>query len=246
MSLNDWVTHFDGGTISSNPKGIAYTDILSPIIGTGSVVLTNTTPTTQFQSIVLTPATAPTGFIAGRMRSRIRLDNMITVSNPTHVSHVGLLCMQSVENMAEFGAFGGMGECYGMSIAIGNGFSTQAINFHKFTAGIDGSSGSISTTVLDSAATPFSLSQGSVVSVELSWRAEPLTLTDLGGAYFVVRVGQMADFSDLQDVITYLDASSPYGVSVSEGIWAGLKSGTSAQAPKVTFDQTSIYRTITV
>jgi len=240
MSINDWNIYVDGGILSSNPRSLVYTDILTPIVGSGSLTITQDL-SADFQSIVLVPATAPTGFLTGRLRTLLRLDEMGSPSSTLDVSHVGLLCMQNVENMAHFGEFGGTGQCYGASVSIENGFSTQEVHLYKFSAGIDGSTGELLAPI-DSVTLPFLVDQGDVLCLELVWRCDGETITDLGGAYFVVRVGQQADFSDLTDVIIHID-SSPYTETDAEGVWAGFKSGSGLEAIMVTFDQTSLYRT---
>ena len=245
MSLGDWTKYRDGGSLSSDPRGLIYTDILSPMFGTGSAVLTHE-PTDEFQSINLVPATSPTGYVAGRMRTLIRLDDFDDSGVPNfEENHAGLLCMQSTENMAQFGNFGGTGLSYGVSVTIAEGFSAQSIRLWKFSAGLDGSSGSLPFgDILTSVLPPFVLSQGQTIALELTWKAEPLTLLDLGGVYLRAKIGQTTDFSDLQTVITYIDAASPYTATVAESIWAGFKNVVNTSANRVTFDQTSLFRTV--
>jgi hypothetical protein len=150
--------------------------------------------------------------------------------------------MQTVENLAEFGEFGGEGQAYGAAISIGNGMSSKRISLFKFSAGIDGSSGGISDFLLDESALPFLVNEGDVITLELEWRTEEEVLADLGGASLIVRVGQETDFSDLEDVITYVDTDEPFTATLCEGIWAGLKTVTGSEAVVFTFDNTSIYR----
>ncbi len=242
MSINDWTTYADGGALFSNPLSIVYTDILTPIVGTGSLTITQE-PDIAFQSVNLVPATIPMGFLAGRIQTLIRVDDVLSNETPFSVSHAGLLCMQSVENMAQFGEFGGTGQSYGASIALGNGFSLQEVRLYKFSAGIDGSNGQLpSLDLIDSVELPFSLEQGDIVCFELLWRCDVETIADIGGAYLIVRIGQEDDFSDLTDVILHID-SDPYTTTVAEGIFAGLKNEFGSGAVMFTFDQTSLYRT---
>ena len=245
MSLGDWNSYRDGGSLSSDAKGTIFTDVLSPMFGTGSVALSHTA-TTDFQSINLTPATSPTGFLSGRMQTLIRLDSFDDGGTPnTQENHVGLLCLQGGENMAQFGAFGGIGQCYGCSFSIGEGFSTQNVRLWKFTAGLDGSTGNLNPgQVLDSVPSPFPLTQSDIVAIEIVWSADPIVITDLGGVLLTVRVGQNSDFSDLQDVINYVDTITPYTVTVAESVWAGFKNAVSGFENRVTFDETSLFRTI--
>jgi hypothetical protein len=225
MSLNDWTSYKDGGESSESILGLVYTDIMTPLFGTGSIRLTHS-PTDEFQVINLVPATAPTGFRAGRMRSIIRLDDFDDSGNPTltHENYAGFLMMQSTENMSLMGTWGGTGESY------------------KFTAGVDGSSGSLPAAQrLAQVNVPFSLVQGSAYGFEVLWRTEQEILDDLGGAYFSIRIGEALDFSDLIEVLTYIDASAPYTVSVAESIWAGFKNTSVLSSNVVTFDNTSLY-----
>lgn len=242
MALGDWNVYKDGGVSFSDPKGIVYTNIITPIIGAGSVRLTEHLSTTAFQSINLVPATIPTGYRAGRIQTLISLDDMISVSNAGHISHAGILCMQNIENLAAFGEFGGEGRAYGAAISIGNGMSSKRISLFKFTSGIDGSSGVISDSLLTSSAVPFTVNEGDTIALELEWRTEDEVIADLGGASLIVRVGQETDFSDLEDVIIYVDTDEPFITTLCEGIWAGLKTVTGAEAVIFNFDSTSIYR----
>lgn len=243
MSLNDWNKYFDGGTLSSNPQGTAFTNILTPVDGTGSLSLSHIA-TTDFQSINLVPATIPVGFLSGRIRTLIRLDSFNDGGSPNlQENHAGILCLQNVENMAQFGSFGGTGQAYGASLTIGEGFSTESVRLWKFTDGLEGSGGFLDGTILDSVVFPFAIAEGDTIAIQLIWRADPLIISDLGGATFSVSIGQASDYSDLQEVITYVDTISPYTSTVAEGLFACFKNNLATFPNKVTFDDTYFYRT---
>ena len=243
MSLSDWTKYFDGGTFFPNPQGLVYTDILTPLIGTGSVTFTHQ-PSIEFQSINVIPNILPTGYAAGRIRTLLRLDTITDTGGPnSQENHAGILCMQNQENLANFGAFGGVGQAYGMSVTVSEGLTVQKIRLWKFTAGLDGSTGSLNPSqILIEVTCPFVLIQGSTMCIELLWRTEPEVIADLGGAYLSVKVGQLSDFSDLTQVLSYIDVISPYTVTVTESLWVGFKNLTASPVNKITFDQTSIYR----
>ena len=235
MPLNDWTVYRDGG---GGPTAIAFTDIVNPIVGSGSVTMTHD-PGNQFQSISLSPNTLPTGFTSGRMRTLIRLDDIDGVSGQEN--HFGILTMQSAADMAQFGT---SNQSYAASISIGEGGTPQSIRLWKLNEGLDGSSGNLNVAqVLDSVAPPFTISQGQVVGLEFQWRTDSIVTSQLGGAELIVRVGQQINFSDLQQVIGFIDTLSPYTSTVGESIFAGFKNSFSTDDKRVTFDNTSVFRT---
>lgn len=239
MPLNDWTVYKDGGTAGGgNPKGIVYTDIITAIAGSGSLVMTHT-PSNEFQSINLVPATLPTGVRAGRMRTIIRIDDLDDSS--MQENHFGILSMMNVENMSEFDT---SNTAYGLSASIGEGFSPQSVRLWKFNEGLDGgSSGSLNTMqILDSVSPPFTFVSGGIITLEFEWRTESEVLSQLGGALLIGRVGEETDFSDLEEVINYVDASSPYTSTVSESIFSCFKNSMSSGDNKVTFDNTTLVR----
>jgi hypothetical protein len=241
MALSDWTVFKDGGVSISNPLGIVFTDLINPIVGAGSVILTHD-PTTEFQSINLIPSTLPKGFPAGRIQTLIRFDDIDGTS--AQENHAGLLCMQNNNNMAKFSVFGGTGKAYGLSVSVGEGGSPQSVNLWKFTGGIDGSSGSLpGGQLLSSVALPFVFAIGEVIALELLWRAEPEIITQVGGVLLKGRIGQTLDFSDLQEVINFVDSTSPYTSTVAEGIWAGFKNEPAGDN-RVSFDKTSLVRIV--
>ena len=240
MALSDWTSYTDGGTIGGgSPQGSVFTDIVTPIDGTGSVALTHA-PSNEFQSINLVPATLPKGFEAGRMRTLIRIDDLDDPS--MQENHFGILFMQSQENMADFD---GGGQSYGLSLSVGEGFSPQSFRLWKFTGGLNGGSGTLDTMqILDSVALPFTLTSGIVVGIEVEWRTEPEVISEIGGALIICRAGEETDFSDLQDLITFTDTTSPYTTTVAEGIFAGFKNQMASGNNRVTFDLTTLVEII--
>jgi len=240
MSLSDWTIYSDGGTAGGgNPQGIVFSDIITPIDGASSLVMTHT-PSNEFQSINLVPSTLPTGVVAGRMRTIIRIDDLDDPS--MQENHFGILSMMNTENMSEFGT---SNRAYGLSVSLGEGFTPQSIRLWKFTSGLDGGSGSINLSqVIVSVASPFTLITGSIITLEFEWRTEPEVISQMGGALLIGRVGQTTNFNDLQTVITQIDTSSPYITTVSESIFSCFKNSMSSGDNKVTFDRTALDRII--
>jgi hypothetical protein len=236
MSLAQWIIFKDGQT---TVDGLVYSDIFTPLEGISSVVFSHT-PSITFQSMSLYPSFHPTGFLAGRIQTRIRLDSFDDGGSPSLVeNHVGLLCMQSVTNIAQFGG----GEAYAFSLSIGEGFSTQSVRLWKFSQGIDGTLGQLNVSeILVSNLPPFTLVQGGIYSIELAWRADPFTVSTIGGALLNGRIGLLADFSDLQTIVEFVDTTLPLTNTVGEGLWAGLRNTNSTIPHRVTCDKTSLYR----
>ena len=240
MPLSDWTIYKDGGTAGGgNPQGIVFTDIITPIDGAGSLVMTHT-PSNEFQSINMVPATLPTGVVAGRMRTLIRIDDLDDPS--MQENHFGILSMMDVENFSEFGT---TNRAYGLSVSLGEGFTPQSIRLWKFTSGLDGGSGSLNLAqVITSVAPPFTFVTGSIVALEFEWRTEQAVIDQMGGALLIGRVAEGTNFNSLQTVITEVDTSSPFTTTVSESIFACFKNSMSSGDNKVTFDRTALDRII--
>lgn len=80
---------------------------------------------------------------------------------------------------------------------------------------------------------------GTVIAIELEWN-DDTPANEIGGTYLIARYGTMTDFSDLSDVINYVDASTgrlTFGAGY-EGVCL-RDDGTSN--PSVVFDQTEIF-----
>jgi hypothetical protein len=240
MGLLDWTIYNDGGGIGGgNSQAVIYTDIINPISGSGSVALTHL-PSDEFQSINLVPSTYPTGFENGKIRTLIRFDDMDDISSQEN--HAGMLAMQNVENLSEFGT---TNTAYGLSVSVGEGFSPQSFRLWKFVEGLDGGSGSLNTgQALDSVALPFTLTTNSVVCMEFEWQASGQIVSELGGVLLIGRLGQSTTFDDLTTLITVVDTTSPFTTTVAESIFAGFKNQAASGTNRVTFDQTSLIELI--
>lgn len=240
MPLSDWTIYKDGGTAGGgNPQGIVFTDIVTPIDGVGSLTMTHL-PSNEFQSINMVPATYPTGVVAGRMRTLIRIDDLDDPS--MQENHFGILAMQNTQNMSQFGT---SRRAYAFSVSLGEGFSPQSIRLWKLINGLDGGSGSLDINqILSSVEIPFVLTTGSIISLEFEWRTEPEVISQVGGALLIGRVGQAINFSDLEEVINIADTSSPFTSTVSESIFSCFKNSMSSGNNRVTFDRTSLDRII--
>ena len=234
MSLSNWTIYRDG---QGGPTGSVYIDIVNPISGSGSLVVTQL-PGIELQSINITPSTLPTGVSDGRLQSLLRLDATDGVSGVE--SHFGFLCMQSAENMAQFGT---SNTAYGFSLSVGGvGIPSSSLRLWKFSEGLDGSSGSLNASqILLSVPPPFPILQGQILAMELEWHTNSNSLSEFGGALLIGRLGQMIDFSDLQNVITFID-TTPYTLTTSESVFAVFKNAFSTESKKVSFDNTILRR----
>jgi hypothetical protein len=237
MPLNNWTIYKDGGTAGGgSPKGIVFTDIITAIDGSGSLVMTHT-PSNEFQSINMVPSTLPTGVVAGRMRTIIRIDDLDDPS--MQENHFGILSMMSTEDMSEFGT---SNTAYGLSASIGEGFTPQSVRLWKFNQGLDGGSGSLDILqILDSVLPTFTYTSGGIIALEFEWRTEPEIVSQLGGSLLIGRVGQALDFSDLQEVINFIDVT-PYTSTVGESLFSCFKNAMASGDNKVTFDKTTLVR----
>jgi hypothetical protein len=87
--------------------------------------------------------------------------------------------------------------------------------------------------ILGTAAIPMVV--GQIFALEFQWE---VLINETNGVDLVVRYGTATDFSNLADIIHYVDTSSPYTTSRGEGIcWTSI-----FQTQTYLLDQTSLYR----
>lgn len=243
MALLDWTAYIDGGADESDPQGFVLTDTINPIFGSGSVAFSHN-PSTEFQSMNLVPALTPTGYPYGRLQTLLRF----TSGNPASeafINYAGILCMQNVENLAQFGTFGGTGHAYGIAVMVQN-FTTSNIVLFKFTEGLDGIADDLSNYIVVSTELPFSVGSNAVVGLEVTWAADATSVAQHDGVAITVKVGQESDFSDLAQVMSHVDGSiDPFLTTVAESLWVGMRLSDAGTPNTISFDQTYFYRTAT-
>jgi hypothetical protein len=239
MPIVDWTAYTDGGTSFSNPQGIISTDTDTPIVGTGSVVMT-AGASDDPQSMNVVPGTFPTGYRSGYVQTLLRFTQDPLTPATAYTTIGGIICMQDRENISQFGAFGGAGRGYAAGIILQNTVPSR-VALYKFTAGGMGNYSLLGTQELTSHVDS-GVNFGVVLGLRFTWYADTENLVATGGVYLKVELGQQEDFSDLSTVITYIDSSSPYVTTVAESLWAHMTGVVSETPNKVSFDNTSYYR----
>lgn len=132
--------------------------------------------------------------VTGRLRG---LGKRTESSSNSH--QYGLVCMQSAGDLT-----GGSGSAYGLR------WRGNALDLIKTTAGLAGF-GTVATTAL---------TQGTGVNaIQLDWVSDQQAM--LGGTALTGWYGTATDFSDLTEVLSYTDSSSPLTSTVNQGFFGG-------------------------
>ena len=207
MALTDWHI-FSAGT------AIRAHNAATPILGSTSLVMeaTSNSPAAKINIDISDEAGAVAGttyaFTKGKIRSLFRVED---IGNSTHQ---GLYCLASVGDLAN-----GSGNCYGVN------FKSPENDFHlnKYTGSglvtYSGTSGG-GMTNLQNTSSGTAWADDTLIAVELEWDASSGTQVDL-----IVRTGSATDYSDLAQILSHTDASSPHVTSLGEGIFAMYHGG---------------------
>jgi len=202
---------------ATTTNAYAYLDLLTPIIGAGSVALESTA---MSQAVYVTPSN-PSGLTKGIEKGRLR-----ALTNPRVSSGgcgFGLVIMASAETIvATAGAY------YRYELFSSGSYALARANSNTLTAGSPGVTlGSGSTTV----------TQNTTYSIEIEWIADPV---NLGGVNLLIRKGTATDFSNMTLLTQLLESGAQVlGTSNSEGMY--LRGFTSAGTVRVVFDSTQLY-----
>lgn len=160
------------------------------------------------------------GFTIGKIRT---LMNVESTSDPTNL-YPGIFCMSESENVTAI-----TNDLYAVAVNPNN--VSGNVQLKKLNNGIlDFDSES----VLGSSQIDFTV--GNTIALELEWLAD---VDQIGGVLLRVRTGTELDYSDLSEVITYVDVSSPYTSTFAEGIMCHFQSGVGVSV--ILFDETIIF-----
>ena len=219
MALSNWTV------AKSDTELSASLDLVTPIVGGGSLSLKNNAAPGTDDGIMMTPASpVASGFTRGKIRTLCRIDTSATASG----QGLGIFFMADQADLTL-----GAGSCYALvwRTATTNGAISQ-LHIANYTAGFD------DPTSYTLASESFAqVVAGTVLAMEVEWN---LDVIGLGGLRIIARRGsltdELTDFSDMTEVVTHLDAS-PLLTSVGEGIF--MINNASGDMD-VSFDQTKI------
>ncbi len=153
------------------------------------------------------------GHVMGRLQTLMRVDSDVTLAG------IYFLASQST-------GITGAGAAY----MFGPGGALNTLQLRKTSGGLY----SGSPTTLDTTAIDVGASDTDTFALEVEWKAD---LDIFGGTSIICRYG--VDLDNLNDVLEYVDESSPLLVSLAEGLFA-FRSGTSVVGQAI-FDNTSVY-----
>jgi hypothetical protein len=191
-------------------------DTINTITGTSSLrIAGNSGFAVGYANILPSKASLhPHGFTRGALRALFKPVGLGSGRQ------IGLSCMQSDRNITTTGTVFYSAEATGTALVLNKGTS------------------SIQSSRTQLATTSYTMVVGTVFALELQW---DLLLDELNGIDLVVRLGTLTDFSDLTQVLHYIDTSSPLQISRGEGI---LYSTLSVQSINIEFrvDETTLYR----
>ncbi len=186
-------------------------ETISPILNTSSLKLTSTA--VNARAILLPSLTASPLRPHALVKGAIR--TLIKPVAFTGSNSIGLTCLQSARDVRTSGT------AYNASLRNGSIVLTKG-NIHT-------------NTILASSA--FTLTAGVVTALELQWI---VAIDEINGVDLVVKTGTMTDFSDLAEVIHYVDISSPLSITYGESL--NIDDLTSGSSFTVLFDQTQLFR----
>lgn len=192
-------------------------DTLNTIIGSSSLRIIGTSGASGGIVNIL-PSRAslrPHALTRGKLRTLIKPVVLGTQSQ------AGISCLQSLRDIRNFGFF---------YIAQTDHLS-NSILLGKGSSGLDSA-----TTTLGSSS--YTMVAGTTFALELQWE---VLIDEINGVDLVVRLGALTDFSDLTDIIHYIDVSSPNTISRGEGIMYNT-GATVSNNIEFRYDQTSLYR----
>ena len=237
MPLADW-NIFKGNAGGAVGNFDHQLNITTPLLGTGSLQASSTAAIPNQPHLSAVPLGAgplPRGFDSAKLRTLVRLD---TLGATTNLVHTGITAMRSQEDLT--GEPASTGSAYYYALRFAEDLSSVDTVLHKTATGLDfdSVSGAIQNgTTLGTALLGFSISLGSTVAIELEWRATASIISQLGGALIRCRVGQATDYSDLTEVLNFIDTSA-LTATVGEGIFI---SGGASAAVQYSYDETTLF-----
>ena len=212
MALSDWTQY-------ENQNWSFLINVTTPIVssGTGRLAFSPISGGTSLTNIVVTALSGRTkGVTKGKLRTLFRYDVPPTSGS---VNWYGLAFMMSTEDIT------GSANYYRAQY----NFNTGRFELVKATAYSVG-------TVLAQGPI-FAPGNNVTIGFEVEWIKD---IPELGGVAIFVKYGFATDYSDLTSVITYVDSTSPYLVSVAESIFA-FTGNPNGAAWNLDFDQTTMF-----
>jgi hypothetical protein len=170
-------------------------------------------------AVFLDTATHSRGFVMGKIRTLLRIN-----SGSISPDLGGIFCLGSIAaGITDIGSAYMFGPV-GLTLQLRKVFSGLSDN---------------GTTLLYN--TGINMVVGTTKAIELEWKS---SLDIFGGVRFVMSAGDATDFSDLTEIDTYVDESSPLLTSQSEGLF-NYQSGV-GESTTLVFDQTTVIETVIV
>lgn len=160
------------------------------------------------------------GFTKGKIRTIMK---MITIGFSASPQSMGVYCLSSAEDITAAGT-----DFYAIRVIP---LASANVSLEKVTNGLSSINGTQLGTTQDK-----NFQAGQTITIELEW---DVNIAEAGGTVLKVRTGSQLDFSDLSEVISVIDASSPYETGFAEGIYVNTSS--SAGNSQVFFDNTEIF-----
>jgi hypothetical protein len=211
MAFSDWVFEQTGGTPEAALTGT------SPLADSSSLRLSfGTNGTNRGQAAYLVDSAVPLGMSKGKIRTLIRKISGVDFEEFC----AGIFCL------AEATTFGSDSVDAYMAV-----MDTENEGVRLLYANItEGTSGVLVTV------TGLGFTNGVTKALEFEWNNDQV---GIGGVHLIVRIGDMTDFSDLTEVINYVDPVNPT-VAGYEGI-CHINDLTTFAAAEWYFDNTSIF-----
>ena len=213
MAFSDWV-------FEQTSNATANLTASSPLSGSSSLELSlNANATNRGQAGYVIDSGVPLGMSKGKIRTLIQKVS----GNDVEEFASGIFCL------AEATDFGSNGSTEAYVAIMDTEFQGVQLRYTSIT---NSTSGLL--TKVDS----LGFTNGVTKALELEWDNNP---TEIGGIHFIVRVGSMTDFSDLTEVINFVDPTSRT-IAGYEGICHINDS--SLVSPVWYFDDTSIFELV--
>ncbi len=221
MALSNWVVFETGFPTVGIMTAITDPVPLSPIIGTGSLRLTQYSVTEGLINLYNTGYSP--GFTKAKWRSVLRPVSMLGITNYS----LGFVFMQSQLNLT-----GGTGSCYFAHLSVNANGTNARFIIRKFVGtGLQTNLGASTTLYTGS---NLGTILGTNNAVEVEWDASSGTQVDIT----IRRTLNSTSFASLTLETSITDSSSPLITSVGEGI--GCTNGSSSGATDWLLDSTTL------
>lgn len=191
-TILDWdVYHFPTSPSVGNDWISIGHDPVNKLLGSADLVFSRNTA--EWAGSARPGATIPKALTSGKLRTLLNFDY------GSGVVYAGLYCLSSQPNVS-----GSVGSFY--LVYLDSSLTEDRIRLAKVGAGLMAASYTVLETSGVSAWTPTV-----TLALEFEW------VVTAGQAVLTVRTGLQTDFSDLSQLLTHTDTSSPYTTSAGEG-----------------------------